>query len=161
VAEEDWELLRNVRLAALRDAPWAFGSTHAREAAFDGSTWRERAGRPGCFVAVDSDEPVGIAVGLALAELPADERHLVSMWVAPRARGQGVGGQLVSAVAAWARAGGASRLSLMVVIGNQSARSVYLRAGFVPTGDIQRVLPDEPDRLEEQMVLDLDARLRL
>ncbi len=157
LTEGDWALLRDVRLAALRDAPSAFGSTHAHEAAFDASTWRERAARPGRFVAVDGDEPVGLAAGLAFDELPADERHLVSMWVAPRARGQGVGGLLVSAVVSWARSEGAARLSLCVVVDNQPARAVYSRAGFVPTGDIRPVLPGEPNRLEERMVLDLDA----
>ena len=30
----DWQALREIRLQALRDAPYAFASTHTREAAF-------------------------------------------------------------------------------------------------------------------------------
>jgi hypothetical protein len=36
----DWQALREVRLQALRDAPYAFASTHAREAAFADDEWR-------------------------------------------------------------------------------------------------------------------------
>ena len=47
----DWQALREIRLQALRDAPDAFASTHAGEAAFGEGEWRRRASRDGSFIA--------------------------------------------------------------------------------------------------------------
>ncbi len=53
------------------------------------------------------------------------------MWVAPFARGRGVGDALVHAVAAWARQQDAKRVTLAVYPDNAGAIALYRRNGFV------------------------------
>ncbi len=48
---DDWQAMREIRLQALRDAPEAFGSTYARDAAFAPAEWHRRAIRDGSFFA--------------------------------------------------------------------------------------------------------------
>ena len=133
VGPDDWALLRDVRLQALSDAPEAFGSTYAREVDFDETEWRRRAETNGWFLASDADQPVGIVAGYRDSEAPAPQRHLVAMWVAPVARGSGVAHRLIDAVVDWARADGASELTLGVADGNERAAALYRRYGFVAT----------------------------
>ena len=63
--------------------------------------------------------------------------HLYAMWVAPDARGAGVGRALVDAVVAWARARGCDRLVLSVTETNEGARRFYEACGFADTGERQ------------------------
>lgn len=62
-------------------------------------------------------------------------RHLVAMWVAPEARGSGVGAALVGEVVAWAGRSGATGVVLGVTDPDGPARRLYGRAGFAPTPD--------------------------
>ena len=48
---EEWQVLRDIRLAALRDAPNAFGSTYAEQAASVEADWRRRIRRGRTFFA--------------------------------------------------------------------------------------------------------------
>ena len=48
---EEWQVLRDIRLAALRDAPNAFGSTYARQAASAEADWRRWISRGRTFFA--------------------------------------------------------------------------------------------------------------
>jgi GNAT superfamily N-acetyltransferase len=143
IGAEEWKLQREVRLAALLDAPEAFASTYERELAFGEDEWRARA-RNGLFVALDGSAPVGLATGFRDPDAAARQRELVSVWVAPAFRGRGIAGSLVDAVAAWARDDGAAELALWVVVGNCSALATYERAGFVRTGQRQPVTPGDP-----------------
>ena len=92
VTAGDGPRLKQVRLAALEDAPSAFGSTHESEASRTDAEWAQRAvaGSHGSdratFFAQLDEEIVGLAGGYR------EERfslivELVSMWVAPRVRG--------------------------------------------------------------------------
>jgi RimJ/RimL family protein N-acetyltransferase len=79
---------------------------------------------------------------------------VVSVWVDPVARGQGLAGRLVLAARDWARERSVRRLMLWVVATNERARRVYEAAGFVYTGT-KHPLPSDPslDELEMAMAL--------
>lgn len=153
---EQWAVYRQVRLAALTDAPSAFSSTLDREMAFEDKLWRQRIGSAATYLAWRDGQPVGTATGIV--DDPGDAFaipgawQLVGMWVASGARGLGVADKLVEAVADCARAQGASGLVLWVTEVNDRARAFYQRMGFARTGTRQLVRPDEPDNWELQMI---------
>jgi ribosomal protein S18 acetylase RimI-like enzyme len=147
----NWAQLREARLAALAEAPYAFASTVAREQGFTEETWRERAGQGRTFAAWDGDAIVGLATGID----HDGDWHLVGMWAAPRVRGTGVAERLVAAVCDLARESGAASVTLWVTEVNGRARAFYRRCGFVPTGGRQLVRPEEPDHWEEELALRL------
>jgi ribosomal protein S18 acetylase RimI-like enzyme len=166
---DDWQALRDIRLEALRDAPYAFGSSYEREAAFGEPDWLRRIARGGNFLAfipeasaseasaseasaseasasearaseARASEPAGLIGGYPET---ADIVELVSMYVRPKARGRGVGEALVAAVFAWAQARGAKTVHLWVTESNEPARALYERCGFSLTGERQP-LPSDP-----------------
>ena len=125
--------LRTIRLRALADAPDAFGSTCDEAAARPPDSWATQIRELPTFVAVVDGEDVGIVRG-APDDSRADAAWLISMWVAPEVRGQGVGEALIDAVVEWARASGARRLLLDVGDHNRPAIALYARMGFEPNG---------------------------
>jgi ribosomal protein S18 acetylase RimI-like enzyme len=149
LAADDWMALRDARLAALAEAPYAFSSTVAREQAFTEQTWRDRAGSGRTFAAWDGDTIVGLATGLP----EEGQWHLVGMWVSPKVRGSGAGDRLVAAVCELARQSGFTSVTLWVTEVNGRARAFYRRLGFAPTGGRQLVRPEEPDHWEEELRL--------
>lgn len=85
------------------------------------------------FIAEHGSAPSAMVMGLRGRDGdPAVE--LVSMWVAPEARGAGLGRQLVHRVVDWARSVGAAAVTLEVHEANDSARRLYEACGFVLTG---------------------------
>jgi GNAT superfamily N-acetyltransferase len=154
LAEDDWRQLREVRLAALAEAPTAFGSSLRREQGFDEDRWRAWARSAAMFVAVAGDSPVGMAAGVAGTS--GGERKLVAMWVDPGWRGRDTAARLMSSVIDWAGAEGAERVTLWVAQGNESARRLYERRGFRFTGG-RKPLPSNPVLCIDQMALDLPS----
>ena len=136
----DWQALREIRLQALRDAPDAFASTYAKEAAFGEDEWHRRATRDGSFIAfLPEVAPAGLGGGyLAAPEVV----ELIGMFVRPQARGRGVGEAIIDAVVGWARAQDASTVHLWVTETN-NARMLYERCGFTVTAERQP-LPSNP-----------------
>jgi GNAT superfamily N-acetyltransferase len=166
---DEWATVRDVRLAALADAPDAFASTLSRERARTEPQWRCRirawpwflawhAGTPAGLVAAVPDQP---ASGPPAGDRPAGPAagpatrgargwHLVSMWVSPQVRGTGVAELLVGAVVDHAGAVGAPRITLWVVVGNARARAFYRRMGFTATGRRQVYPRDGTAPLDEE-----------
>lgn len=129
--------LREIRMAALGDAPQAFTTTLADVRDQPMAFWADRArtNASGHDMATFVAEDVGGAwVGMVACyhPVPGDpEAELVAMWVAPEARGGGAAAALVGTVLDWAAEIGAPRVGLWVVRGNQPAIRLYERCGFV------------------------------
>jgi GNAT superfamily N-acetyltransferase len=137
-----------VRLNALADAPYAFGSTWEHERLNTEQQWRRAVESRARFVA----DVGGEVVGIAAAGDSGDPRAaaLTSVWVDSRARGTGVGDSLVQTAVAWAVKAGYAQLILWVTDGNTHAETLYRRHGFARTGSVQQVRPGE-DHLEFEM----------
>ena len=123
VRPDDWESHRDVRLEMLRDAPDSFWYTYADEAVYDEADWRERIEGAWLVQARDADGVVGSA-GLGSHWEPGRARtaSLFGLYVAPRARGRGVGEALVRAVLEEARHLG--KAEVVLEVGARSAGSV-------------------------------------
>jgi ribosomal protein S18 acetylase RimI-like enzyme len=142
---DDWRVWRRVRLAALAEAPYAFGS---RLEDWE-ERWRARLSIPGSYhLAAEIDgEVVGVAGGVPT---PYDGVvELISMWVRPDARGRGVGDALIEAVEEWARRTGATTVRLAVAEGNDRAEALYRRHGYRRTGEVDRM----PDGVRREFVM--------
>ncbi|MFJ2804672.1 GNAT family N-acetyltransferase [Kitasatospora sp. NPDC087271] len=132
---DDWPLWRDLRLAALSDAPHAFKARLADWRHGGEERWRARLHLPGAHhvaALLDGPDgpdatPVGLADGLPGA---GGVRELRSVWVGPKARGRGVADRLLEEVERWARASGGSTLRLAVLPGNEPAITLYRRHGF-------------------------------
>lgn len=75
---------------------------------------------------------------------PDQTVELISMYVAPFARGQGVGDALIQSVIQWAKERRARRLILDVVDGNRHAIALYRRHGFADEGFIEECCAGSP-----------------
>jgi GNAT superfamily N-acetyltransferase len=143
---DDWQIDRELRLAALADAPFAFASNLADEERISADAWRERLANRVKFHARLDGVDVG-AIGVFLNK-NGTTAELVAMWVHPIARGQGAGDALVQAVLSWARDAGATEVHLWLASGNVAAERLYARNGFVPSDEEQPIDPADPTRTE-------------
>jgi RimJ/RimL family protein N-acetyltransferase len=131
LTSDDWRTLRDVRLAALADAPHAYGSTLAIEREFDEAMWRRRLDTALWVTAVRNAENAGL---VGVFRQPDDTPMLIAMWVNPAHRGHGVGDALITEMFRWVKEKRWSRIVLRVADGNEAARKLFLRHGFTPTG---------------------------
>jgi ribosomal protein S18 acetylase RimI-like enzyme len=147
ITVEDWRLFRELRLEALRDAPYAFRSTlnDWQDERDTEERWRKRI----ADVAFNIIAYLGEAPsGMVSATNPdaGGVSELISMWVSPAARGKGVGDALVHAVICWAANNHVKKLSLDVREDNGRARALYDRHGFVDQGRIKGASTASPER---------------
>jgi ribosomal protein S18 acetylase RimI-like enzyme len=130
-AASDWPALKATRLAALLDAPTAFGASHASAVRFSDADWQQRAistPQRTFFLAFDEEQAIGLAAQVVAGN---GECHLIAMWVQSAYRGLAVAQGLVEAVKQCAVDNGHPRLVLDVAPENARAAAFYQKQGFV------------------------------
>jgi GNAT superfamily N-acetyltransferase len=139
IRRDDAALAKDLRLRALHGDRLSFGSTFEAEVTRDDDFWRQSAARhaerddQAIFLAFVPEGAAGLVRTAADPERPGIF-FIHSMWVAPEARGAGVGRALLEAAEAWAVEHGASECELMVTDRAPAARRLYERAGFLVDG---------------------------
>jgi ribosomal protein S18 acetylase RimI-like enzyme len=129
-----------LRLRSLRESPEAFGSSHDEEqhVTLQAVAQRLEASRtPTARIVLGAwADDVLVGVVGCVQESRAKARHKAVIWgmyVAPEARGQGVGRALLERAVAEARTWpNVARLTLSVVERGEAARALYRSVGFEP-----------------------------
>ena len=154
VRADEWEQLRELRLAALQDAPAAFGETYAEAQALPDDNWQARAtkgARPESriFIAQGRDGRWIGTARLGLAEVSTAEPlpaqvdvlpvvEIMGVFVRPEHRGggdAGIAARLMRESCEWARVElGTAWAILDVRADNARAIAFYRRLGFADSG---------------------------
>jgi GNAT superfamily N-acetyltransferase len=156
LAENEWQILRDIRLRALHDSPTSFAAEYANEAKFGEDQWRSLLG-PDLRWFVVLDQTLA-SIGLSAVRTEpgnAYSRYVESMWVAPELRGQGVARLLVRELVRSAISESVETLFLWVLDRNETARIAYMHLGFVETGERQPIAVGNQMRIEERFALKL------
>jgi ribosomal protein S18 acetylase RimI-like enzyme len=129
------ELFRCIRLAALREAPRAFGSTYDSALRRTPESWREQADSTACgpdratFLAFSDEFPIGI-VALYRLRRGSDTGELMQMWIAPEYRGRGIAKRIMDVAFQWAGNNQFRAIVAKVARNNARALRLYREYGF-------------------------------
>jgi ribosomal protein S18 acetylase RimI-like enzyme len=155
--EGEWVILREMRLAALRESPGAFLSSYSDESAYEEQKWRAEFRRGEWTIEVRNDKAIAL-VGITREQCtPPNECYLEYMWVSPGFRRRGVATDLIKNVLRRLLNRGFATIWLWVLDGNEPARRFYEKCGFISTRQIQRP-HRSPSRSEELMSLTFRQR---
>jgi ribosomal protein S18 acetylase RimI-like enzyme len=153
ITEDDWQLLRTIRLRALEDSPDAFASDYGAEVRHTEQQWRESL-RSDIWLLAFEEGTTPAAVGVITATreplAPARELFISWLWVDPWHRRRGIARSLVEAAAERMAAVGAATVSVWVLDGNETACGFYTAIGFAPTGE-RKLAPNSWDLHEQRM----------
>jgi GNAT superfamily N-acetyltransferase len=131
-----------------------FLSTFARESVFNEQQWRAEFVRGEWIIKVSDDRIAGLLGVTREQASPQDKHFLEYMWVSPEFRRSGITADLFKVAFERLSNKGIPTVWLWVLDGNDVARRLYLKRGFVSTG-IKQPLSDKLSRSEELLRLAL------
>ena len=82
--DDDWSLVREIRLRSLSTDPAAFGQSWEKESTYDDAVWRQRVEDAAWFLAVEDGQPLAVVAVRHEADSPENERELQAMCGSPR-----------------------------------------------------------------------------
>ena len=136
LAPAEWRAYRALRLEALRDSPQAFGSSYQDQLSRPDSFWRTRledaakGQHTWLFFARAGQAWVGMTGAYHEEADDPGLATIVSVYVTPTARGQGISTRLMQAILDQLRQAGFRTAQLGVVLGQTAALHLYQGFGF-------------------------------
>lgn len=153
LSPNEWKKYRDLRLESLEDVPQAFLSTVEETKKTAPEEWQRKI--KNMFFAVDDDDQI---VGMIGGFSPDKDKtkhtfKVVSFYVSPQYRGQGVGEKLLTAILDYARnLSEITKIELSVATTQEAAIELYQEAGFKKIGRQQRAIKIDDQYYDEDLM---------
>jgi RimJ/RimL family protein N-acetyltransferase len=157
LAVSEWELFRDVRLMALKDAPGVFATSYSQAAQRTPETWQSLVSGPTnqVFGLFDGAVLIGITGAFAWPDdHSAETATLVMSYIVPAFRGRGLSRLLYAAALDWTRAHPRfTRVIVAMRASNAASRRACKGHGFAPVRTAPRTWPDGTS--EDEVIYEL------
>ena len=134
---DQWQRLRNLRLASLLDSPDAFGGSFEKESAMSEADWRALFDKNAYLVASKDGEDIAMTFVENLKGDFGATCWIGGCWTDPRFRGSGALRVIFDYLDERAAQRGWQVQGLGVFVANKYAIAAYERLGFVAMGEPQ------------------------
>jgi ribosomal protein S18 acetylase RimI-like enzyme len=155
LVRDEWQVLRDVRLSALRESPQSFLANYDQEERYGKERWQAEFDRGDWIVGELDGKHVCLTGITRESGAPADERYLEYVWVAPGFRRRGVAFDLLTEIIDELRESGVRTVFLWTLHGDNPARLLYRRLDFVTVNLRQKLGADPEKRWWEWLRRDL------
>lgn len=138
---DEVELFKRIRLASLREAPYAFSSTYESALLRSDESWRRQVEESAqgadraTFIAFFDNRPVGISSLYRIAAR-REKGELLQVWVAPEYRGTRITWNLMDTVFMWAAENAFETILAQVTCSNIRSIRFYRKYGFMMSDEV-------------------------
>jgi ribosomal protein S18 acetylase RimI-like enzyme len=135
IEARSWTVLRDLRLAALKESPEWFAGNYAEESKKDQQAWVELVEHDSWFALYDNESPIGVMAISSRDTGRGTDCWLYSCWISPEYRGQGLLRLMIEKLDEQSRAHGWKVQGLGVWPHNLIAIEAYQQMGFEKSGE--------------------------
>lgn len=135
IAKGEWMLYKQMRLAALKDAPEAFSTTYESASQRSPESWANQADGSAegsarfTFLAFVDDKPAGLAALYRDAD-GVNQGEIIQVWISPAFRSSGLASELIDFIFQCAKHNGFDKIRAEVMVSNKRAIRFYEKSGF-------------------------------
>ena len=140
IKKEECDVYKEVRLRALKEAPYAFSTTYDSAMQRSDDMWKQQVfgaatGADQAIFIVLSEEKITIGLA-ALYRSSTDQKsgEMAQVWISPEYRRRGIGKELLDKVIHWGKENGIADFEARIMEGNEQAIAFYKKNNFTETG---------------------------
>ena len=153
LTQKDWQSWKNLRLEALKNEPWGFGSSFEEESNWPDHNFQQELKKSDIYGAFTKDELIGCAGFYSLNSVKTKHKGVLwGIYVKPEYRRKGIADSLIDVVINHAKSH-AIQLHLTCVTTNLDAITLYQKKGFRIYGTEPRALKIHDKYFDEHLMV--------
>ena len=156
LGRDEWQVLRDVRLNALRESPQSFLVEYDQEKDYGQERWQTESDRGDWIVGELDGRYVCLTGATRESGASADERYLEYVWVAEALRQRGIAFDMLTDIIGELKESGVRTVILWTLDdGNDPAQLLYKQLDFITTNEKRKLDTDQEGLWWERLRRDL------